>query len=70
MGAKLIQVIETDNLRGKGTAEEPFRRVMQYYTPEGELLAERDDSLPSDTLTKAEAEELRAQWERRFIGIR
>ena len=41
--ARLIQVIETDlELRGKGLEGDPYRRVTQYYSPEGELLAEND----------------------------
>lgn len=40
--AKVIQVIETVSLRGKGTEEDPCRVVHQYWTFEGEMLAEND----------------------------
>lgn len=43
MTARLIQVIETDLLlRGKGTEDDPMRRITQYYSTDGELLAEHD----------------------------
>lgn len=41
--ARLIQVIETEiELRGKGTEADPLRRVTQYWSTDGQLLAERD----------------------------
>ncbi len=41
--ARVIQVIETYlEQRGKGTPEDPTRRIMQYWTLDGELLAEVD----------------------------
>jgi len=41
-GAKIISVIETVLLRrGVGTAEDPMHAVTQYWSTEGELLAER-----------------------------
>lgn len=40
--AKVIQVIETISTRGKGTEENPCRIVHQYWSLEGELLAEND----------------------------
>ena len=43
MNAKLIQVIVTDlDLRGNGTTEDPIRRVIQYWSVDGKLLAEND----------------------------
>lgn len=43
MRARLIQVIETDlELRGNGTKASPYRRVVQYYSLDGQLLAEVD----------------------------
>lgn len=40
---ELIEVIRTRLLlRGKGVEEDPRRRVIQYWTKEGELLAEVD----------------------------
>ena len=41
--AKLIQVIEAEESRGKGLPDDPYRRVVVYYSVDGELLAERDD---------------------------
>lgn len=40
--AKVIQVIETRSSRGKGTADDLSRQVVQYWSLEGELLAEKD----------------------------
>ncbi len=40
--ARVIQVIETEAMRGRGTNAEPVRRVKQYWTLEGEFLAEND----------------------------
>ena len=43
MNARVIKVIVTDlELRGKGTSESVYRRVTQYWTLDGELLAEVD----------------------------
>lgn len=40
--AKVITVIETVAVRGKGTKEDPVRFITQYWDFEGNLLAERD----------------------------
>lgn len=41
--AKVIKVIETDLLgRGKGTPENPVRRIHQIYSLDGELIMEHD----------------------------
>lgn len=40
--AKVIQVIETSALRGRGTEEDQCREVKQYWDFEGNLLAEND----------------------------
>lgn len=40
--AKIIEVIETDVCRGEGTDLDPCRRVKQYWSKDGELLAEKD----------------------------
>lgn len=46
--AKVIQVIETTlELRGKGTSDAPYRRVTQYWTLDGKLLAEVDPETDS-----------------------
>lgn len=43
MSARLIQVIETDlERRGSGEGGSPIRRVTQYYSTDGKLLAEVD----------------------------
>ena len=42
-GARVIQVIETYiEVRGSGQKGNPFRKVFQYWTPDGTLLAEAD----------------------------
>lgn len=40
--AKVIQVIETKSLRGKGTIDDQCRLVTQYWDFEGKLIAEND----------------------------
>lgn len=40
--AKIIQVIETVALKGAGTEADPIRYIKQYWTFDGELLAEKD----------------------------
>lgn len=39
---ELIEVIHTEAVRGKGTNENPVRVVHQYWSKDGELLAESD----------------------------
>ena len=40
--ARVVQVIETTALRGKGTPDDPCRHVVQYWDFEGNLLAKHD----------------------------
>lgn len=40
-GAKVIQVIETRALKGKGTRDDPCYISFQYWSLDGEFLAER-----------------------------
>ena len=40
--AKVIQVIETKAAKGDGTLEQPSRMITQYWSLDGELLAEKD----------------------------
>lgn len=45
---KRIEVIETNLLlRGDGAKDSPRRRVTQYWSDDGTLLAERDDKAPT-----------------------
>lgn len=45
--ARVIQVIETTlDMRGKGVNGDPVRRVTQYWTLDGKLLAEVDPWTP------------------------
>lgn len=37
--AKIIEVIQTITLEGKGTLEDPCREVTRYWTKEGKLLS-------------------------------
>lgn len=41
--AKVIQVIETRSVRGKGNIDDPCRLVIQYWSLNGELIAEKDE---------------------------
>ena len=43
MSAKLVELIETDELRGTGKDGDVFRRVQQWWTKAGELAVERDE---------------------------
>ena len=40
--ARVIQVIETKAIRGRGTKEDPVRGIVQYWNMDGKLLAEND----------------------------
>lgn len=42
---KLIQVIESEIKRGSGTSGDEIRKVKQYHSIEGQLLAEHDPIL-------------------------
>lgn len=41
--ARVISVIETKAIRGLGVEEDPVRQVIQYWSMEGKLLAEKDE---------------------------
>ncbi len=50
MKAKVIQVIVTDlGVIGKGVLGDPVRRITQYWTLDGQLLAEVD---PNEMMTR------------------
>ena len=40
--AKVIQVIRVEAIRGEGTDDDPVRKVFQYWSFQGNLLAEYD----------------------------
>lgn len=40
--AKVIQVIQTTAIRGKGSENDPCRIVIQYWSLDGKKLAEND----------------------------
>lgn len=42
MSAKLVEVIEVTTTYGKGTDENPFRSVTEYWSTKGFLLAVND----------------------------
>lgn len=42
ISVKVIQVIEANFCRGKGTEENPNRTVTAYYSLDGDFLAEKD----------------------------
>ncbi|MET3513026.1 hypothetical protein ABIC63_000791 [Pseudacidovorax sp. 1753] len=43
LSVRLVEVIEVQAEVGAGTADDPFRRVTQYWSKEGVLLADTDD---------------------------
>lgn len=49
--AKVMQVIVTESLRGRGSGDDLCRIVTQYWSLGGELLAEND---PADELSDRE----------------
>lgn len=51
---KLIQVIESSEKAGTGEDQDPHRVKTVYYTPEGDLLAERDPWVLSEREALAE----------------
>lgn len=60
-GAQLVRVIRTTLLRrGKGSESSPVRRVVQFWAPDGALLAEDDpcSELPADALSRELAQAL------------
>ena len=48
--ARVIQVIVTEALRGKGTNEDLCRLVTQYWDFEGNLLAENDPCITESVI--------------------
>lgn len=46
--AKVIQVIETQALRGNGTGDNQCRIVKQYWDLDGKLLAENDPCIKEE----------------------
>ena len=42
MNPHVIQVIQTSICKGAGTTEDPCRSATQYFTLDGEFLAEND----------------------------
>lgn len=43
MGAEVIKVIRTDmECRGNGTPDNPYRRIVQFWSLDGVLLMEED----------------------------
>lgn len=42
--AKVIEVIKTQSVIGSGVAADPYRIIIQYWSFDGRLLAECDDS--------------------------
>ena len=43
---KLIEIIFIEFVRGEGTEKDAVRTVEQYWTRDGELIAERDPTRP------------------------
>lgn len=48
--ARVIQVIETKSARGSGATEQPARIVTEYWSLDGEKLAESDPYLGGNSL--------------------
>ena len=52
--AKLIEVIESHTLKGKGTDDSPLRNVYQLFTKDGELISEHDPKAPAPMVAATE----------------
>lgn len=50
--AKVIKVIQTKSLLGRGTKEDPVRLIYQYWDFKGKLLAENDTLVTGDLLER------------------
>lgn len=48
--AKVIKVIRTESIIGRGTKQDPVRCIYQYWDLKGELLAEKDTLSTNDLL--------------------
>ena len=60
--ARVISVIETVSVIGKGTPDNPSRHKMQYWSLDGKLLAEHD------SINDCTAEESKRDF--RYVGNR
>lgn len=65
MSAKLLMVIETKGLRGKGVEGGPVREVTQYWSLEGQLLAESD---PVRSSVPRREEKAKEQGDKNYPG--
>lgn len=54
--ARVIQVIKTEALRGKGTQEDLSRVVTQYWDFNGNLLAEHDPARDEFVVTEQDSD--------------
>ena len=57
--ARIIQVIETEALRGDGTEADKCRMVKQYWDFDGNLLAENDPCMKGKVVSHGRAESKR-----------
>jgi len=48
----LIQVVRVDSTVGEGVGDNPYRRIIQYWSTEGELLATMDQWLEEENKKK------------------
>ena len=49
--AKVIQAIEVCTTAGNGSQENPYRRIIEYWSLDGVLLAVMDPAAPFDVST-------------------
>jgi len=60
--AKVVQVIETEITRGEGVTFDRCRKVMQYWSLDGQLLAEVDPCSPNYFTAFADGQFQDAGW--------
>ncbi len=51
--ARVIQVIEAKSCEGKGSEDNPYRTILEYFSPEGDLLATADPMPASERYIEA-----------------
>lgn len=61
---KLVEVIRAQVMRGRGTPDDPHRTIVQFWSVDGELLAEDDRLKPRNAYVPATLEVLRHGKER------
>jgi len=49
---RIVELIKTNDLKGMGRPGDPYRRVVQFYTPQGEFIFAIDPTAEKETATE------------------